>query len=324
MSPPHILILLTVCLFWGSNFVVAKTGLTEFSPLFFSAIRFFFLALILIPLLKWQKGQMKAILAIAMFSGALHFALFFWGLSVATASVSAIVAQLGAPFGAVLSILFLGEHVGWRRWSGIGMAFFGVAILSFDPTVFQYLTGVILMATASLCYATAQLFMKQLKGVKPLDLQVWVGVISFPILGILSLLIESGQVMEMSQATWRGWSAVLYTTLAGSIIGHSGVFYLLQRYDVSLVSGQLLLAPVIGIFMGVMILGEPITGRIVVGGLITLVGVGILAIRQGQVAPKGAKPAAALPSASGVEALSYEIKPETQAAEELTEDKPSS
>ncbi len=280
MAPKHFGLVLLIALAWGSNFVVAKTGMESFAPLTFAFFRFAFLAILLIPFLQWQPGQMRTILAIAMFSGALHFALFFGGLAFAPASVSAVVAQLNAPFALLVSIVFLGETVRWRRWFGMGLAFFGVVVLSFDPAVFNYIGGILLMAASALMYAFSQLFMKRLEDVGVWTLQAWIGLMSLPVLLLLSLAIELGEWSKMFGYGWLAWGAVLYTTLAGSIIGHGGVYYLLQRYDMSLIAPQLLLAPCVGILMSVWLLNEPFTARMVFGSMITLAGVGILALRQ--------------------------------------------
>ncbi len=64
--------------------------------------------------------------------------------------------------------------------------------------------------------------------------------------------------------------------IAGSLIGHTGYYVLLQHYEVSLVGSVLLLSPAIGVVGGIVILGEPFTPLIIAGGIITLTGVAIV------------------------------------------------
>jgi O-acetylserine/cysteine efflux transporter len=56
-------------------------------------------------------------------------------------------------------------------------------------------------------------------------------------------------------------------------------YYLLQRYEVSLIAPMSLLSPILGVIFGVTILGEPLTGRIAIGAAVAFAGVAILAIR---------------------------------------------
>ena len=103
-------------------------------------MRFALLALLLPPLLRIHRGQMGAIVVAALLSGGLHFGLLFVGLAMAkTVSTVAIAGQLGVPFTTLMSIVFLGEVVRWRRWLGISLAFVGVMVIGLDPQVFDLL-----------------------------------------------------------------------------------------------------------------------------------------------------------------------------------------
>ncbi len=280
MSPRHFLLLLAVAVIWGTNFVIAKIGMVELPPFLFSGLRFLFLALPLLPFLKIHKGQMRDVLYVCVFAGGLHFAFFFAGLAVSSASVSALVVQLNAPFATIMSIIFLKEHVGWRRWTGIGLAFGGVVFIGFDPSVFNYRTGMVLLSMSALMYGFATIVMRRLQGIGVLQIQSWTSLISVPILLTFTLVFESGQLAAMSEATWRGWGSVVYTAIFASLIGHGGVYYLYQRYEVSLVSPMLLLAPMVGVISGLVFFGEPFTVRIAVGGLAVLAGVAVIGLRQ--------------------------------------------
>lgn len=284
MAPQHLLLLVAISIAWGMNFVVAKLGLAEFSPLLFTSLRFAMIAVVLLPFLKWAEGQMGKVLVIALTAGGLHFALMFGGLSLTDASVAAVVVQLNVPFATFLSIVFLGEVVGWRRWIGLALAFGGVTFISFDPQVFSYIVGVFMVAGGAFSMAVAMIFMRRIEGVGAMQLQAWLAVVSVPILATLSLTLESGQVAAMANAHLWAWSTIVYSALLASIFGHAAMYFLIQRYEVSLVGPLTLLAPVLGIIFSVTILGEGLTLRIVAGAVMTLIGVAIVAARQSSAA----------------------------------------
>ena len=73
-----------------------------------------------------------------------------------------------------------------------------------------------------------------------------------------------------------------------NIFGH-GVFYnLLKRYDATLIAPITLLAPLVGVVSGILLTGDPMGWRLFVGGGLTLVGVGIIALRQNRKLPAAA------------------------------------
>lgn len=269
--------MLLICIIWGFNFVAAKVGVREIPPLLFTALRFSILAIALLPFLKPARGRMRDVVVIALFNGALHFGLMFIGIAMTAASVVAVVAQLNVPFATMLSIFFLGEVVRLRRWVGIALSILGVTIVSFDPHVFDALTGVLFAAGAALSAAIAAVCMRSLSNVGVFQLQSWTAVITAPLLLGASLLFESGQGDAIMNAQPITWAALLFTTIGASLIGHNVYYYLLQRYEVSLIAPLSLLSPLLGVVFGILMLGEHVSMRIVLGALTAFIGVGVLA-----------------------------------------------
>lgn len=281
MTLPHFALMLFTCLVWGFTFVAGKWGVNEFPPIFFTALRYILLAAVLLPILRIQRGQMKYIVLISLFMGGLHFSFFYGGMAVADdVSSVATAVQLSVPFSTILSMIFLGEVVRWRRGLGIVMAFAGVMIISFDPRVLNYLDGVGLAVIAALLGSIGTIFMKRVHGVNPFQMQAWTAFLSWPLLLVLSFLLETGQWDVLQTASAQAWSGVLYTALGASLIGHAANFYLVQRYDVSLIAPLSLLAPTSGVIFGVTILGDELSARMVAGIAITLTGCLIIALRQ--------------------------------------------
>lgn len=279
MAPQHFLLMLLICTIWGFNFVAAKVGVGQMPPLLFTGLRFLILAAVLIPFLKPAPGRMRDVLLIALFNGAVHFGLMFTGVALTAASVVAVVAQLNVPFATILSIVVLGESIHWRRWLGIAMAFAGVMVVSFDPHVFDSVAGVLFAAGGALSAAVAAVFMRRLTNVGMFQLQSWTSATAAPLLLGASLVFEDDQFAAMAEADVVAWSALLFTAFGASLVGHNGYYYLLQRYEVSLIAPLTLLAPTLGIVFGVWMLGEPMTSRLIIGALIAFAGVAVLAIR---------------------------------------------
>jgi O-acetylserine/cysteine efflux transporter len=107
-------------------------------------------------------------------------------------------------------------------------------------------------------------------------MQAWMAAIGIPFLFAASFIFETEQITAAAVAPWQAWAALAYTVIAASLIGHTGYYILLQRYEVSLVGSVLLLSPAIGVLGGIVILGEPFTPMIVVGSVMTLLGVAVV------------------------------------------------
>ena len=97
MSAIQVVCAVAVPLLWGYQFVAIKVGVTEFPPLFFLALRFLAIALLLVPFVKRPaRQQFGPIAAISIFLGGLNFGLFYVGLGLGSGSMSAAFRRCGS------------------------------------------------------------------------------------------------------------------------------------------------------------------------------------------------------------------------------------
>lgn len=279
--------MMLINLVWGFALVAAKVSLGHFPPMMFTALRFTLIVMVLFPFLRFHEGRMRQVLIIALCAGPVGFGFFFAGVALSNASVVAIISQLGVPFSTILSVVFLKEKVRWRRWLGIVLSFAGVMIISFDPTVFNFLAGVILIIISAAVTSVGTIFQRQIRNVGVFEMQAWIAIIAAPLMIAASLLFEHDQFSLMTSATWLQWSGIFYTAFASSLIGHAGIYYLLQRYEVTQTAPLTLLSPIFTVIFSVVLLGDVLTMRMIVGALIALTGVLIVSLRQKQIVDTG-------------------------------------
>lgn len=281
MAPQDLALVVLINAVWGMSFIAAKVALNEFPAILATALRFLLVLAILVPFLRVVPGQMRNIIAIAVFAGGLHFAVGFTGFDIARSmSAMAVVSQLALPFATLIAVFFFGERLSRRRLLGIALAFAGVVALSFDPEVFAQLLAVALVALSALSMALAQNLMRLTRGVSPMNMQAWIAVFSAPVLLALTWPLESGQVAALEDASLLAWGGLAFVAIGSSVVAHSGMFYLMNRYPVTLVAPMLVLAPVFGVLFAVWLFGEELTWRFAIGATVTLVGVLIVAIRD--------------------------------------------
>lgn len=286
-----------MCVAWGFHFVVIKTAVVEIPPIIYAALRMSIVAAVLAPFLRWRSGKMGIIIVAALCFGAFNYALVFNGVRLATASASAIANQLYAPFAAVLAVVFLGERIGWRRIAGITLAFAGVAIIAIsrdqDVAGARIGIGVGLVAAGTFIEAIGAILVKKATGFKPWELLAWFGLIGAPVLFALSAIFERDQIELLVQSDKRlVVGAILYSALISSVFGHTAYYWLIQRRPISEVTSSSLLTTFCAVMFSVAILGEPFTFAFVIGGIMTLIGVGIIVIRAPATAPEPGAPEA--------------------------------
>jgi O-acetylserine/cysteine efflux transporter len=283
MKPLHLLLILAINLAWGFNVVPSKLALEHIAPITAAFVRFAIVAVLLAPTLRWIPGQMGAVLGYSMIGGALMFMLGNAAFASAeNVSALAIAGQLGVPFSLILAIVFLGERIRIVRTIGILLAFAGVAVLAFDPHVFDERLALILTVGSSFCYAVGTILLRRLRGVPALSLQAWLAVFCLVPTFIFSLLMEPGALTALPHTDIKAFGYILLSALTASIIGHAGLAYLLQLYPITVISPLTLLAPLLAVFFSVLLLGNTLTIQLVLGGLITLAGVGIITVRSAQ------------------------------------------
>lgn len=290
MSIKEFAVLFMVCLIWGLHFIIMKMtvgGTAE--PLFYAAIRMSIVAILLLPKLKWHKGLMLPILGAGLGYGALNYAFMFPALGMTTASAAAITIELFVPFSIILSMIVFKEKIGIYKATGISLAFIGVMILASagpDETAGPlFLLGILLMVGAAMSEAVGAVLVKLVKGVGPVQLLAWFSVVGSAVLWPLSFMLEDNQLAAFSPEHRINFGlALLYSALLVSIVAHSSYYWLLQRLPIYVVSTTGLMTTVIAVTASVLILNEALTPQLLIGGLTTLFGIGLILMRN-----KGAK-----------------------------------
>jgi O-acetylserine/cysteine efflux transporter len=284
----HLWQLVLINAIWGFNIVAVKLSADRFPPVFLSFLRFLIVGLVVWPWLRIRRGEMRWLLTAATCSGGLQFALMYSGVVLSgNMSSVAIAGQLGVPFATLLSVLLLGEQIHWRRWLGIGMSFVGVVLIGFSPDVFHSWSGLGLIVIGAFVGAVGLVAIKRVHQLEPLELQAWLAWGSVPLLLPLSLLLEDGQMESLRHAGTIGWGAVLYSALLASLVAHTSYFALIRRYPVSSIAPITVLTPLFSVLFSVILLGDVLDWRMIVGGLLTLSGVTVIVTRERKAAATG-------------------------------------
>ncbi|MGF1640826.1 MAG: DMT family transporter [Rhodospirillales bacterium] len=281
---------LAVIVIWGLNFVVGKIGVGQIPPLMLMSLRFALVAALLSPFLRRPGRSWRPVIAVSVVLGGLHFGLLFTGLRGVDAGPAAIALQLTAPFSAILAAVFYRERLGPLQILGMAVAFAGVALLAGAPSTATSLAHLSLVVLAALAWAYANILIKRLGGINVFVLNAWVALLALPQLFAASLWLEEGQLAAMAAADWRGWGAIVYMAVGASITAYGLWYYLIAKYEVNRIVPLTLLSPVLAVVFAIAILDEPLTVRIVVGGLVTIAGVAMIQFLRPSAPPAAGQP----------------------------------
>lgn len=293
MPRSHLLLILLICIAWGANFLASATALREIPPLLFSALRLIPLIFLLVPWMnRPPRGGWWLLVFVALCNGALHFGLNFWAIREAGNLASpAIVLQSYIPMSVVLAVVFLGEKIGWRTWTGVAVSFAGVLVLGFDPIVLQAPFALLLMLLSALSLAVGTVVMRGLTGMNPIGVQGWTALIATGPLLVWSACVETGQWEAIREASLMAWLGVAWATFAASLLGHSLFYWLVQRHPVSSLMPYLLLAPIFAVALGIAFWGDRPGPRLYLGAAMVLGGVLFISLRARVRARKLPEPA---------------------------------
>lgn len=277
-------LLAAICLLWGANLPLTRWVATDVPPLFLATIRFAAASLCLLPFLK-RVPERPLIVGIAgLCMGGLQFALQYLGLANAPASSGAIVAQLAFPLTILLSFAVFDEKIEPRRASGMIMAFGGIVAVVYDANATGWSWGLIYMAASAVSVSIGTVLMKRLE-TAPLVFQAWSSLISTFALIVATASFEQGQWRALAAAGPSKWAAILYSVLFATIMAQAIYFNLIRRNELSLITPLMLMTPIWAISISVLVLGEQMKVRMLLGSIVTLAGVAIVGLAsRGQTA----------------------------------------
>ena len=91
-----------------------------------------------------------------------------------------------------------------------------------------------------------------------------------------------GQRVDVEQASTASWIALIYLIVA-SLVAYSAYVWLLGNAPMSLVATYAYVNPVVAVFLGWLIVGEPITLDVIIG--LTIVVGGVVLVVSGERKP---------------------------------------
>ena len=279
-SPLVPLCFLSLLVFWGSGFISIRIGLEGYPPFFFMAGRFLLAGVLLFAFLlakgtplptgrQWAASALEGLLLMVGGAGALAYAQLSIGSGIAAVGIATV------PIWVALFSGLLGDWPNRVEWFGIALGFFGVMLLSLRGNLKADPRGALLLLASSLTWALGSFLNPRLplpRGAMAAASEMLAGGLLLLILGVL--LNERFHGMPSLRST----AALLYFSIAGSVVAFSAYLYLLQRVSPALATSYTYINPAIALGLGILFAGETITRAELAAVAFILCGVAVLVL----------------------------------------------
>lgn len=290
-----IVALLSCCAVWGLGQVATKVTLAEVPPLMQAAVRSCGAAVLVGLWARWRRIPLfdrDGTLAGGLWAGllfAVEFGLIFTGLKFTTASRMVVFVYL-APFVVALGMPLIArnERLDLAQTAGLVAAFGGVA-WAFSEGLQQPSVGKLQWLGDALGVAGAVFWGATTLVIRGTRLSVAAAEKT-----LLYQLAVSGVALAL--ASWlsgEGWptrlslipgTALVFQVVVVCFVSYLLWFWLVRHYPATQLSAFTLLTPVLGLFAGVLLLGDPLTLRLVAA--LVAVSVGIALVHLGSAAAR--------------------------------------
>jgi len=282
----------TLCTLFGGNAVAIKLSLYGIDVLATAAMRFG-AASVVIALWARATGQTfrvpphrRAVVVLLSLIFTVQLSLFYLGLSRTFASRATLLINL-QPF--VLMLLahrFIpGDTITYRKVAGMLLGFAGVAFVFLDrPDVAAPLrSGDLLVLAACLIWAFNAILVKRvIADLRPFHVVLYPMLLAAPLMAGASLIHGRPLIRHLDAAVIGG---VLYQSFVTASFGFLAWNHLLKRYGAVAMHSFLFIMPVSGVALGGLLLGEPISVRLVAALLLIAAGLLCIHYRHKALAP---------------------------------------
>ncbi len=270
------LLLILLSVLWGASFFFGGVALRELPPITVAAARVALAAALLFPLFKLRGGTLPTSFAgwlpffvMGLLNNIIPFSLTLTGQLLITSSLASVLNATTPLFTVLVLAGFGDERLIARRIVGVIIGLLGVIVLR-GPGIVQSESetiGMLLCLGAALSYGFSGLWgRRKFNDVAPLTSSTCQLIASSVTMAIIAAAVDQPWQLPMPGATT--WAALIGLAALSTSLAYVVFFHILARSGATNVMLVTLLMPVTAILLGVLVLGEPLTVREIVGALV--------------------------------------------------------
>ena len=255
-----------LALIWGCNWPVLKLGVEELPPLTFRALTLPFAALgmlavarlsgesIAIPREWWGRVAALAFFNIAGWNG-----LVLFGVQQLPAGRSAILAYTMPVWATLVALMVLHEPLGRRKLVGLILGMIGMALLLGEDFALLQRSpfGAAMILGAAILWSFGTVLLRKWKPpIAQNTLSGWMMLTGWLPLVIAAPFFDDVGLARLATVSWTAWFAIGYNVFLAGTLAHWAWFTLARTLPVAVSGLASLPVPVVGVFAGMVVLGE--------------------------------------------------------------------
>ena len=255
-----------LALIWGCNWPVLKLGVTELPPLTFRSVTLPFAALgmlavahlsgesIAIPRAWWSRVAVLAFFNIAGWNG-----LVLFGVQQLPAGRSAILAYTMPVWATLVAMMVLHEPLNRRKAIGLVLGMVGMALLlGEDFALIQRSPfGASMILGAAILWSVGTVLLRKWKPpIAQNTLSGWMMLVGWMPLAIIAPSFDDVGLARFAHLSVLTWLAIGYNIFLAGTLAHWAWFTLARTLPVAVSGLASLPVPVVGVFAGIIVLGE--------------------------------------------------------------------
>ena len=287
MPPAAVLSTAMLCFLFGANAVAIKISLSGLGTFTAAALRFSVAAL---AISLWAVATRRSfsvarrhwgeMLALSIFFTA-QLSLFYFGMRHTIASRATLLVNLQPFIVLVLAhVFFKDDRISIRKTVSLLMGFAGVAFVFMESSRGQHATlqGDLIILGATFLWGANAIFIKRVTHhFNPFQVVLYPMIFAVPIMAIEGYLWDAAAVSDMNTEVIL---SLLYQSLVTAAFGFVCWNTLLQKYGAVTLHSFLFVMPISGVLLGGLVLGDPITYKVLIAMVLIVGGMFILHFKQ--------------------------------------------
>jgi len=237
-----------------------------------------------LPRLRVRRAELASAAAVGLLLPGANSVLFITEQKVPIGLTSLIIASI--PLWVLLLQLSAREKPDLISTIGLVVGFAGIVLLVHPGSDTGPLGYLLLTVLAAFMWALGSFLSPRMRvprdALVATGYEMLAGGVALTVIGSIAY-----SPSELDPSSWSGRSVfgLVYLIVFGSLLGYSAYVWLLANTPIAKVSTYAYVNPVVAIALGVIVLDESVTVRIVAGALLILISVAIVLRREATAAP---------------------------------------
>lgn len=296
----------TIYVVWGSTYLGIRVAVETLPPFLMAGARFLVSGGLMVAWVAWQRGfrpTRRQWLDNSIIGGLLLLGgngLVSWAEQKVPSGIATLIISIGPVFIVLLDWLVLAVGRDPQRGSrpnaaiflGLALGFAGLAVLvgpdvrgggSLDPW------RVLGLLVACLSWSVGSIYSRYARDpAEPFTAAAMQQVAGCVWVSLVSLLLGEPFRFDVAAVSMRSVAAWAYLVVAGSLVGFTTFVWLMKHSSPAKVSTYAYVNPVVAVFLGWLVLDEPVSPRIFLGAAVIIGGVAIITTAKNLKAVGGA------------------------------------